>query len=104
MYHRHRSAVTVGGGCRRCQSTQADGFAARGSSDPVQVFFCLSSGTQIRPAAGIREQGACARVWILSKLESGLENKSDEIWLSANLSPVYADRLDNSLALPFERH
>lgn len=30
------------------------------------------------------------------KLDPGLENRSDKIWLSANLSAVYADRLDNS--------
>lgn len=32
------------------------------------------------------------------KLDPGLENKSDEIWLSANLSAVYADRLDKSVS------
>lgn len=30
------------------------------------------------------------------KLDPGLENRSDKIWLPANLSAVCADRLDNS--------
>lgn len=35
------------------------------------------------------------------KRDLALENKSDKVWLTANLS---ADRLDYSLALPFKHH
>lgn len=98
MYHRHRKTVWI--------SVRVVAVDLRSSMDlqhvvRVTLFTCFSassSGTQIRSVARICEQEALSIGLDIVKLDPGLENKSDVIWLSANLSAGYADRLDKSVS------
>lgn len=98
MYHRHRKTVWIS-----VRVVAADPWSSMDLQHVVRVtlFRCFSASQVAHRSDLWHEYGGGEGLSTgldIVKLDPGLENKSHEIWLSANLSAVYADGLDKSVS------